>query len=199
VDANSRQRKTPFAGKSLAGRLPTRRICANALALKPMGAWVRLEPQVNLTTRPRRRFPQNNSDASRRSQAACVQLGRPGHPVGTRSLWWRYAPDAGTQHRSPLHLKGCCSVADLFRFGNIEVRGARGNNLMCYTWSAYGLVSVVTWTLTASGTGTHLCMERSGFRQDPADSGGCQRRGGRVLCGPGAGLGADRPKSVCTI
>ena len=40
-------------------------------------------------------------------------------------------------------------------FGNIEVRGERENNLMSYTWAAYGLESVVTWTLTPSSTGTH--------------------------------------------
>ena len=28
------------------------------------------------------------------------------YPVGTRSLWWRHAPDAVAQHRSPLHLDG---------------------------------------------------------------------------------------------
>ena len=50
--------------------------------------------------------------------------------------------------------------------GNIEVRGARENNLMSYTWAAYGLESVVTWTLTPSSTGTHLRMEQSGFRPD---------------------------------
>jgi hypothetical protein len=33
-------------------------------------------------------------------------------------------------------------------FGNIEVRGARENNPMSYTWAAFGLESVVTWTLT---------------------------------------------------
>ncbi len=51
-------------------------------------------------------------------------------------------------------------------FGNIEVRAARENNLMSYTWAAYGLESVVTWTLTPSSTGTHLRMEQSGFRPD---------------------------------
>ena len=51
-------------------------------------------------------------------------------------------------------------------FGNIEVRGARENNLMSYTWAPYGLESVVTWTLTPSSTGTHLRMEQSGFRPD---------------------------------
>ena len=51
-------------------------------------------------------------------------------------------------------------------FGNIEVRGERENNLMSYTWAAYGLESVVTWTLTPSSAGTHLRMEQSGFRPD---------------------------------
>ena len=51
-------------------------------------------------------------------------------------------------------------------FGNIEVRGARENNLMSYTWAPYGLESVVTWTLTPTSTGTHLRMEQSGFRPD---------------------------------
>ena len=37
------------------------------------------------------------------------------HPVGTRSLWWRHAPDAVAQHRSPLHLNGRCRLAHLFR------------------------------------------------------------------------------------
>jgi uncharacterized protein YndB with AHSA1/START domain len=37
---------------------------------------------------------------------------------------------------------------------------------LSYTWDAYGLESVVTWTLTATRTGTHLRMEQSGFRPD---------------------------------
>jgi uncharacterized protein YndB with AHSA1/START domain len=40
------------------------------------------------------------------------------------------------------------------------------NKTLSYTWSAMGLESVVTWTLTATGTGTHLRMEQSGFRED---------------------------------
>jgi uncharacterized protein YndB with AHSA1/START domain len=51
-------------------------------------------------------------------------------------------------------------------FGNIEVRGARENNFMSYTWAPQGLESVVTWTLTPSSTGTHLRMKQSGFRLD---------------------------------
>jgi uncharacterized protein YndB with AHSA1/START domain len=37
---------------------------------------------------------------------------------------------------------------------------------LSYTWSAMGLESVVTWTLTPTGTGTRLRMEQAGFRQD---------------------------------
>jgi uncharacterized protein YndB with AHSA1/START domain len=37
---------------------------------------------------------------------------------------------------------------------------------LSYTWAAYGLESVVTWTLTPTEAGTHLRMEQSGFRSD---------------------------------
>ena len=37
---------------------------------------------------------------------------------------------------------------------------------LSYTWDAYGLVSIVTWTLTPTKTGTLLRMEQSGFRPD---------------------------------
>jgi uncharacterized protein YndB with AHSA1/START domain len=40
------------------------------------------------------------------------------------------------------------------------------NTTLSYTWGAMGLESVVTWTLTPSGTGTHLRMEQSGFPLD---------------------------------
>jgi uncharacterized protein YndB with AHSA1/START domain len=40
------------------------------------------------------------------------------------------------------------------------------NKTLSYTWAAHGLESVVTWTLTPTGTGTHLRMEQSGFRTD---------------------------------
>ena len=39
-------------------------------------------------------------------------------------------------------------------------------SLLSYTWAAFGLQSVVTWTLTPTRTGTHLRMEQSGFRAD---------------------------------
>ena len=40
------------------------------------------------------------------------------------------------------------------------------NKTLSYTWGAYGLESVVTWTLTPTSSGTHLRMEQSGFRPD---------------------------------
>ena len=46
------------------------------------------------------------------------------------------------------------------------------NLTLSYTWDfkhddpAYGLKSVVTFTLTPSATGTHLRMEQAGFRTD---------------------------------
>lgn len=40
------------------------------------------------------------------------------------------------------------------------------NKTLSYTWAAYGLESVVTWTLTPTNTGTHLRMEQTGFRAD---------------------------------
>ena len=40
------------------------------------------------------------------------------------------------------------------------------NKTLSYTWAAYGLESVVTWTLIPAGKGTHLRMEQSGFGPD---------------------------------
>jgi uncharacterized protein YndB with AHSA1/START domain len=34
---------------------------------------------------------------------------------------------------------------------------------LSYTWSAMGLESVVTFTLTKAGNGTHLRMDQAGF------------------------------------
>jgi uncharacterized protein YndB with AHSA1/START domain len=47
-----------------------------------------------------------------------------------------------------------------------QVLAVEPNKTLSYTWAAYGLESVVTWTLTATGTGTHLRMEQSGFQPD---------------------------------
>lgn len=47
-----------------------------------------------------------------------------------------------------------------------QVLAVEPNKTLSYTWEAYGLESVVTWTLTPTGTGTRLRMEQSGFRPD---------------------------------
>ena len=47
-----------------------------------------------------------------------------------------------------------------------QVQAVEPNKTLSYTWGAYGLESVVTWTLTPTSAGTHLRMEQSGFRPD---------------------------------
>ena len=47
-----------------------------------------------------------------------------------------------------------------------EVLAVEPNKTLSYTWGAYGLESIVTWTLTATSAGTRLRMEQSGFRPD---------------------------------
>ena len=45
-----------------------------------------------------------------------------------------------------------------------EVLEIEPNRTLSYTWAAMGLDSVVTWTLTPTGAGTHLKMEQTGFQ-----------------------------------
>jgi uncharacterized protein YndB with AHSA1/START domain len=45
-----------------------------------------------------------------------------------------------------------------------EVKEIEPNRRLSYTWGAFDLGSVVTWTLTPTGSGTRLRMEQSGFR-----------------------------------
>jgi uncharacterized protein YndB with AHSA1/START domain len=47
-----------------------------------------------------------------------------------------------------------------------QVTAIEPNKTLSYTWAAHGLDSVVTWTLTPTGSGTLLRMEQSGFRPD---------------------------------
>jgi uncharacterized protein YndB with AHSA1/START domain len=47
-----------------------------------------------------------------------------------------------------------------------EVLEVEPNKMLSYTWTAYGLESVVTFTLTPTPNGTHLRMEQSGFTRD---------------------------------
>jgi uncharacterized protein YndB with AHSA1/START domain len=47
-----------------------------------------------------------------------------------------------------------------------QVQTVEPNRTLSYTWDAMGLESIVVWTLTPKGAGTHLRMEQSGFRKD---------------------------------
>ena len=47
-----------------------------------------------------------------------------------------------------------------------QVLALEPHRTLAYTWGAMGLESVVTWTLTPTGAGTHLRMEQAGFRAD---------------------------------
>jgi len=47
-----------------------------------------------------------------------------------------------------------------------RVLAVEANKTLSYSWDAYGLASVVTWTLTPTDTGTRLRMEQTGFRPD---------------------------------
>ena len=58
-----------------------------------------------------------------------------------------------------------------------QVLAVEPNKTLSYTWDALGLASVVTWTLTPTGSGTHLRMEQSGFRPDQRQAYGGARYG----------------------
>ena len=64
-------------------------------------------------------------------------------------------------------------------WGAVECRvmAVEPTKTLSYTWGAYGLESVVTWTLTPTSTGTHLRMEQSGFRPDQQQAYGGAKAG----------------------
>jgi uncharacterized protein YndB with AHSA1/START domain len=45
-----------------------------------------------------------------------------------------------------------------------QVREIEPNSTLAYTWTAFGVETIVTYTLTPSGSGTHLRVEQTGFR-----------------------------------
>ena len=47
-----------------------------------------------------------------------------------------------------------------------RVLAVEPNKTLSYTWAAFGLEGIVTWTLTATSSGTRLRMEHAGFRPD---------------------------------
>ena len=51
-----------------------------------------------------------------------------------------------------------------------EVLAVEPHKTLSYSWDAYGLDSVVTWTLTPTTTGTLLRMEQAGFRPDQSQA-----------------------------
>lgn len=64
-----------------------------------------------------------------------------------------------------------------------EVLAVEPNRTLSYTWDfdhddpAYGLKSVVTFTLTPTDAGTHLRVEQAGFRPDQKQAFGGARAG----------------------
>ena len=63
------------------------------------------------------------------------------------------------------------------------------NKTLSYTWNfahddaAFNLTSVVTFTLTPTGKGTHLRMEQAGFRPDQKQAFGGARHGWETFLG----------------
>lgn len=70
-----------------------------------------------------------------------------------------------------------------------EVLAIEPNKTLSYTWNhkhedaAYNLQSVVTFTLTPTGSGTHLRVEQSGFRPDQKQAFGGARFGWQKFLG----------------
>ena len=67
-----------------------------------------------------------------------------------------FKPDMGHQFK----FSGDWGAADC------RVLTVEPHKTLSYTWAAMGLESVVTLTLTPTGTGTHLRVEQAGFRAD---------------------------------
>jgi uncharacterized protein YndB with AHSA1/START domain len=53
-------------------------------------------------------------------------------------------------------------------WGNVDcqVRDVEQDKTLSYTWEAFGVETIVTWTLTPTDSGTLLRVEQSGFRMD---------------------------------
>ena len=58
-----------------------------------------------------------------------------------------------------------------------EVLEIEPHRTLSYSWAAFGLESVVTFTLTPTDAGTHLKMEQAGFRPDQKQATGGARVG----------------------
>jgi uncharacterized protein YndB with AHSA1/START domain len=51
-----------------------------------------------------------------------------------------------------------------------EVLAVEQNSRLSYSWASMGMESVVTWTLTPTGSGTHVRMEHAGFPSEESAS-----------------------------
>jgi uncharacterized protein YndB with AHSA1/START domain len=72
-----------------------------------------------------------------------------------------FQPVAG--HRFTLHREPRPEVKVII---DCEVLEVEPHKTLTYTWQAFGLDSVVTWTLTPTPNGTRLTMVQTGFRPD---------------------------------
>ena len=70
--------------------------------------------------------------------------------------------------------------------------GGRAEQDAVLQLGGHGLESVVTWTLTPKGAGTHLRMEQSGFRPDQQQAYQGAKFGWQKFFAAGAGSGAGR-------
>ena len=61
-----------------------------------------------------------------------------------------------------------------------QVLEVEPNKTLSYSWEAYGLESIVTWTLTPTSTGTHLRMEQWGFGPDQKQAFGGAKGGWKI-------------------
>ena len=70
-------------------------------------------------------------------------------------------------------------------WGSVDCRvlTVEPNKSLSYSWTAMGLESTVTWTLTATDTGTHLRMEHAGFRPGQAQAYGGAKHGWQQFIG----------------
>jgi uncharacterized protein YndB with AHSA1/START domain len=64
-----------------------------------------------------------------------------------------------------------------------EVLALEPNRSLSYTWNYGPLATVVTFTLTAAGAGTHLRMEQAGFSKDTPQAFGGAMHGWRQFFG----------------
>ena len=58
------------------------------------------------------------------------------------------------------------NLRDDWGFVDCQVLKIEPLRTLSYSWEAYGLESVVIWTLTPTSKGTNLRMEQSGFRPE---------------------------------